>query len=197
MEEVEYNKVIEQINSLNNKGTYEIIDVNKAFVEKSEANFSNYEYEKAIQQIDKILSVPESKNLDIQTAKKYQEPSMIKTFVKDAEKELEGAMTDIGKNIINDIQDISVPSIKKNKLVLINLSTEDQIDELEKISIGIDEKVFDKKHLEIIKEECDGLSEFVSAAAKKHISEAGDATIRNQRLDEVLKKIDIAIKEQG
>ena len=196
MEEIEYNKAINQINSLNSNGTYEIIDVNKAFVEKSEAVFSNYEYEKAIQQIDKILSVPESKNLDNQTARRYQEPSMIKTFVKDAEKELQGAMTGIGKNVINDIQEISIPSIRKNKLILINLSTEDQIDELEKISIGLDEMVFDKEHLEIIKEECNGLSEFVSARTKKHISEAGDATIRNQRLEEVLKKIDIAIKEQ-
>ncbi len=197
MEEVDYNKAIEKINSLNSNGTYEIINVNKAFVDKSEANFSDYEYELAIQLIDKILLIPESKNSDYQITKKYQEPSMIKTFMKDAEKELEGAMTDIGKNVINDIQEISVPSLRKNKLILINLSTEDQIDELEKISVGLDEKVFDKEHLEVIKEECDGLSEFVSSRAKKHILEAGDATIRNQRLEEVLKKIDIAIKEQG
>ena len=143
MEEVDYNKAIEKINSLNSNGTYEIINVNKAFVDKSEANFSDYEYELAIQLIDKILLIPESKNSDYQITKKYQEPSMIKTFMKDAEKELEGAMTDIGKNVINDIQEISVPSLRKNKLILINLSTEDQIDELEKISVGLDEKVFD------------------------------------------------------
>ncbi len=89
----------------------------------------------------------------------------------------------------------SVGSIREKrsteKLVLPNLSLSDQLNELEKINLGIDGSIFNAEQLEIIKTEIKGLAK----TALKHKQPPADQKdmmeLRDKRLKEVLIKLGI------
>jgi hypothetical protein len=99
-------------------------------------------------------------------------------------------------NITKNIQIAKKSKIIKEKinikdLVLPSLSISDQISELERIIEGLNEKIFDSEHLEIVAEEVYGLQMVVEneqKAKKAAISELERSLIalRNQRLSDAL-----------
>ncbi len=70
-------------------------------------------------------------------------------------------------------------------LVLPKLSLSDQISDLEKIKEGLEERVFDEKHLKIIKLETEGLSKLI-AQGRQPNAPTDLAELRNRLLKEVL-----------
>ncbi|MDE1870191.1 MAG: hypothetical protein KGH71_04385 [Candidatus Micrarchaeota archaeon] len=75
-----------------------------------------------------------------------------------AAKEIGGIVGGAGKELGGMIQE-GIAKAKAKKLILPNLSVQDQIHELEGISDGIDQKVFDAEQLGIIRQEIDGIKE--------------------------------------
>lgn len=73
------------------------------------------------------------------------------------------------------------------KLVLPTLSINDQISDLEKISEGLDEHVFSKEQLKIIKEEAQGLARLI-AEGKQPTTPEDLVGLRNQLLRQVIEK---------
>ncbi len=190
MENLDYNVAAEIINSLSYSEKSDPIDISSALINNE--NISEYDYNNALKILDSIISTQEDKKSDTYMEKRLQNVTFIKDIVKDAEKELSSAIVDIEKNVAEDVGEINMPSIKRKNMVLVTLSIEDQIDELEKISVGLDENSFNKEQFEVIHEEVSELYKFVKA--KKATQITGDAAIRNQRLEEVLTKIDSSIK---
>jgi len=79
-----------------------------------------------------------------------------------AAREIGGIVGGAGKELEGMIQE-SIAKAKAKKLILPNLSVQDQIHELEGISDGIDQKVFDSEQLKIIRQEIDGIKEIGKA----------------------------------
>ncbi len=81
--------------------------------------------------------------------------------------------------------------IRKGKLLLPTLSLQDQINELTSISEGLDENVFDSWHMDIIKYEVSGLTEYVKYEKTKETDEFNKMLIklRDSKLDEVNEKL--------
>ena len=75
-----------------------------------------------------------------------------------AAREIGGIVGGAGKELGGMIQE-SITKAKMKKLILPNLSVQDQIHELEGIRDGIDQKVFDQEQLRIIRQEIDGVRE--------------------------------------
>ncbi len=192
MVEITYQDAVNKILGLKQNESSEVLNLSVALMQKSSIN--EFDYNQALIILDKNTMTNDSKKQGNDSVKRTQEPSAFESLVKDAEKELGTAVSNIGKEVITDIKDISIPSVRKNKLILVYLSTEDQISELEKISLGIDQNVFSKDQLEIINEEVTGLRGYVSSMTRKGFENSGDSQIRNQRLDEVIKKLDNTIK---
>ncbi|MGC8479739.1 MAG: hypothetical protein ACP5M9_03685 [Candidatus Micrarchaeia archaeon] len=187
MEELKYEDVINILSNMNKTDEKNVsIDFGRALTQQS--NIFDYDYEKVL---DLFGSKGVTQNTKMQnTAGIYQSgSSFLEDILKDAEKELQGTISEIGKNVITDIKDMNIGASKKNTLILVNLSTDDQINELEKISIGLDQKVFTEEQIKIIKEETNGLYNYIKTITKKGISIGGDGEIRNQRLEEVIKKL--------
>lgn len=192
MSEITYQDAMNLILELKQNETPEVLSLNLALMQKS--SMSDYSYDQALLILDKNDATRDSKTHGSELLKHSQETSGFQELVKDAEKELGTAVSNIGKDVITEIKDIGMPSVRKNKLILVYLSTEDQISELEKISLGLDQNVFSKEQLETIKEEITGLKNYVNSMNKKGFENSGDSEIRNSRLDEVIKKLDNTIK---
>ncbi len=78
---------------------------------------------------------------------------------------------------------------KYGNLVLPNLAIQDQIAELEKISLGLDENVFNPGQLSIIKEELRGLQKKTKREVPQEGTEENLFGLRNQLLGDVLTKM--------
>ena len=79
---------------------------------------------------------------------------------------------------------------KTLKSILVGLPLHDQIDELSKISIGIDRKAFDKAHTRIIVSEINSLYEYSKTEPPTtNVFEQRLRDIRVQRLSEVMEKL--------
>lgn len=83
--------------------------------------------------------------------------------------------------------------VKKGTLVLPTLSVQDQISELEKISMGMDEKVFNTDMKKIIVDEVGGLSGVVKGENLQNMDvfQRNLVSVRDQRLDEVMGKLGV------
>ncbi len=82
-----------------------------------------------------------------------------------------------------------VESSNDDRLVLPGLPIRDQINELEKISLGIDRKAFDSEQMDIIREEVSGLVRRKKAPADD--AQKKLAQIRDDRLKEVASKLGV------
>ncbi|MEM0201020.1 MAG: hypothetical protein QXD23_01295 [Candidatus Micrarchaeaceae archaeon] len=192
MNEITYQDAINKILELKQNENSSVLNLTAALTKES--SISNYDYDKALNLLNNTRTQQDQKIRGNETLKHSQEPSAIENLIKDAEKELGTTVLNISKDVITDIKDMSIPSVRKNKLVLVYLSTEDQINELEKINLGLDQNVFDKEQLDVIKEEINGLDGYVKSMNKKGLEVSGDSQIRNERLEEVIKKLDNTIK---
>ncbi len=73
--------------------------------------------------------------------------------------------------------------------VLVTLSLQDQISELEKISIGLDEGAFDRNRMQIIEKEIRSLKALASAGRKQKEGQGDLVELRDRRLAEVMLKL--------
>ena len=86
---------------------------------------------------------------------------------------------------------ISPSYLKTFKSILVGLPLHDQIDELSKISIGIDRKAFDKAHTRIIISEINSLYEYSKTEPPTtNVFEQRLRDIRAQRLSEITEKFE-------
>ena len=83
------------------------------------------------------------------------------------------------------------PEAQKEALVLPGLSVQDQIRELEKIEVGLDQGVFESIQLEIIRKEIAGLKAAAEATIPADDFQRNLVQIRNSRLNEVSKKLGV------
>ena len=80
--------------------------------------------------------------------------------------------------------------VEDNSNIMIGLSYQDQISELEQIMSGLDENVFEGEHKAIIRDEVLGLKKYAKKERKPvDKAEAELITIRNKRLDEAISKL--------
>ena len=85
---------------------------------------------------------------------------------------------------------LSQTHAKTFKSILVGLPLHDQIDELTKISVGIDRRAFDKAHMNIIINEINALYEYSMAEQKTtNVFEQRLRDMRTQRLAEVMEKL--------
>ena len=83
------------------------------------------------------------------------------------------------------------PAPQKEALVLPGLSLQDQVRELEKIELGLDQGVFEGIQLEIIKREVAGLKEAAGNIVPADDFQKNLVQIRNSRLSEVSKRLGV------
>lgn len=103
----------------------------------------------------------------------------IASIISSAGREFEGRVTaEVGK-------------VRKEKMILPTLSIQDQISDLEKMSEGIDENVFNKEQLDIIRLEAEGMDDRLRYEKQAPADEFQMSLIalRNSRLQEVLAKL--------
>lgn len=81
----------------------------------------------------------------------------------------------------------------KGKTVMQTLSVQDQISDLEKISLGLDQKAFDDEQMKLIKEEVYALQDFVKEQNidKLEESQRSFTLLRNRRLQDVINKLSV------
>lgn len=105
-------------------------------------------------------------------------------------KEIENLISGAGKAFESKIA-AERAKVGKGKLVLPTLSIQDQISDLEKMSEGIDEHVFDTEQMKIIRLETEGMSDRIRYEKQAPTDEfqMSLVTLRNQRLNEVLAKL--------
>ena len=103
-----------------------------------------------------------------------------------------GAIAEKLGSIKTNIPDITRKRINTKYLVLPNLSIADQISELERITEGLKENVFDPDHIDIVVQEIYGLQQVVNDAKKKSKKEELNSLeqslweLRDQRLAEAI-----------
>jgi len=80
-----------------------------------------------------------------------------------------------------------IEKAEEAKLIMPKLSLQDQLSDLEKIREGLEENVFDKEQLKIIKEEINGMSRISSREDVSKMSEDQRELVlmRNQRIKEI------------
>lgn len=97
-----------------------------------------------------------------------------------------------GKELAESVS-TRVETAKEAQLVMPKLSLQDQLSDLEKIREGLDENVFDKEQISIIREEIDGMSQIL---AREDASTMGSeqrelVQARNQRVKEIKGRLNI------
>ncbi len=190
MENNEYLKAVQILDSLGPAGSGLSIDINSVFVEKdlhSETGFNE-----VLQILLETQPAPE------QTAFKVQMPQVLTRIpntqefseeLESAERELDSAVKKAEKVIEGFTEEIEEAIVKRAPgSVLVSLSLQDQIAELERISLGLDENVFNRDRLRIIEKETKSLRTF-SMARNTHENKSDLEVLRNKRLQEVMDKL--------
>jgi hypothetical protein len=128
----------------------------------------------------------------VQSQMQYKKPEPQESV----KNEIGAYVKDLGKKIPEQEKPINSFSVKidsDDDLVLSQLSTPDQISELERIIEGIREHAFDRYHIEIVKKELNGLNKRIATERKEAKSqnqpngiEESFAVLRDQRLAEAI-----------
>jgi hypothetical protein len=110
---------------------------------------------------------------------------------KKAAKDMHGIVNSLDKGT-SPAPALAVVSESSKTLILPELSIQDQINELEKLSIGVDANIFDRSQLAIISTEINGLKDSITGE-KKPVEEFQKNLIdlRDKRLSEVISKLKI------
>lgn len=108
----------------------------------------------------------------------------------EAAKEIKTLVGGAGKEYERKVSQEAV-RVKKGGLVLPTLSVQDQISELEKISTGIDESIFNADMRKIVVDEVEGLSGVARGEKLENMErfQRDLSVVRNQRLEEVRAKL--------
>lgn len=101
-----------------------------------------------------------------------------------AASELKGALSGLGKSVPQPRPQAAKPQ-QEQKSIMVRLSLQDQVGELEKIGMGIGSDSFTKDEMKIIRNEVDALSKSVGKEAPKDEFQRNLTDIRNKRLIEV------------
>ncbi len=155
----------------------------------------------AQQQQPVVPQVPQPQQQQQQPMPQIVQPQPANGSVAPREKRKIAAKLELGKAIdqLGELEaEIKMRSISTDDLVLPNLSVPDQISELERIIEGLRTGVFDKDHLDTVRQELQGLDKIVQLQkAKMKVSgRAGDSEeimIRDQRLKSALE----LLRQQG
>lgn len=110
----------------------------------------------------------------------------------DAAKEIKSIVGGAGREYERNVSK-EAPKVKKGDLVLPTLSLQDQISELEKISMGVDEKVFNQEQMQIIVFELEGLGGRVRGERRESLDtfQKNLVAIRDRRLAEARTKANL------
>ncbi len=188
--EEEYRKAVDALNSQDAESEYGAdLDIDAMFSEKIIG--SEYSYDDALRMLGTVeQSQAAAQKAQPQAARIFEKISSTPAFSKDLEKaehELEDAMTKAEK-VAEDIVEKAILKAVPSGSVLTTLSLQDQIAELEKISIGLDENAFDKERTRIIIGEVKHLSSSVKTR-KQDNEKSYLVELRNKRLAEVVQKL--------
>lgn len=168
-----------------------LVDVNEAL--SNRMDFKVAEYNEA------LAILGEGEALRPAAGPKAMRPTIVRPKVPETPKETVEAAKEIkelvggaGRAFEKKVAKETV-KVKKGELVLPGLSLQDQISELEKISLGLDERVFSDDQLNIIIYEADGLKEKLKGENTELLDtfQKNLIAVRNQRLDEVRAKLKI------
>lgn len=170
-----------------------VIDPSNMFAKS--ANVGAFDYDKA----DAIISVTEGTRRERVEAVQQpvlRMPSAVQKVQEEpsAGKEIASLISNAGRAFENKIA-AERTKVRKEKLILPTLSIQDQISDLEKMSEGIDESVFNEEQMEIVRLEAEGMSDRIRYEKQAPADEFQRSLValRNQRLNEVLAKL----KETG
>ncbi|MGC8662273.1 MAG: hypothetical protein ACP5RT_00590 [Candidatus Micrarchaeia archaeon] len=180
--ELENQGIIDEVNNFPAQEKIVEIDLNLALGNNV---INSYNYDEALKKIGSFEGREELRQ-ERQPAELHYE----KKKAENAAKEIKSIVGSIGKEFEKSVKR-ETEKIKGEKLVLPTLSLQDQISELEKISEGIDEKVFNEEQMKIIKEEVRGLNEKLKSKKSQPIDEFQKSllSLRDQKMKEALSKI--------
>ncbi|MDE1851203.1 MAG: hypothetical protein KGH69_00755 [Candidatus Micrarchaeota archaeon] len=104
-----------------------------------------------------------------------------------AASELKGALSGLGKGV----SQVKMPKSPQQaqKSIMVSLSLQDQVSELEKIGMGMGSNSFTKDEIGIIRQELDALSRSVVKEEPKDEFQRNLTDIRNKRLIEVMQML--------
>ncbi len=184
-----YEQAIQEIESFSaERDVTFVIDTSTLFSNK--INFGTFDYEKA----DAIISTVEGtkrEKIEVmqQPAVRIPTPPPEHKEIS-AGKEIANIISDAGREFEKKVSEEAL-KLKREKLILPTLSIQDQISDLEKMSEGIDENVFNKEQLDIIKLEVEGMNNRLKYEKQPPNDEFQKSLIalRNKRLQEVLDKL--------
>jgi len=178
-------KIFEEIENLERPENIIELDIDKALQNK--IDFKEYDYNEALLLLRGSEEKVEQKEQEIvQKAPQKEENEQILK----ATNEIKEIVGSVGKEFEKSIKR-ETQRIKGEKLILPTLSLQDQISELEKISEGIDENVFNEEQRKIIKIEVRGLKDKIKNEKIMPSDELQRSLValRNQKVEEVIKKI--------
>lgn len=191
--DADYKKAVEVLNSLSDNSTEDTeLDVDKIMSEQQIE--LEYDYDKAVGYFVDMSSPARgpAQQSQLQALSRMQSAKEFSEDIGKAEHELSTMLEKLSKStgrISSAVEDIVLKNAPGS--VLVSLSVQDQIAELERISLGLEEGVFDKQRTGIIINEVRHLSRSVK---KTKPGDANDDLVglRNRRLDEVMRKLHMA-----
>ncbi len=180
--------MLETVENASKKPESVVIDSGKVFSSKIEEKMYSVEETRAllsklegIRRVEQVQYAPEKTQFAAQPQPRAGAPDI----TKEIEQIVGNASKDFEKSLEKELE-----KIETKKLILTSLSLQDQRSELEKISEGLDEQVFDDEQLKIIVSEVKGLRErlkFEKMPAEQF--QSSFIVPRNNRLMEVEEKL--------
>jgi len=187
----EYDEIVsrlEAIEASSQKPESIVIDTGKAFSNKIEARAYSYDETRALisrlEGVKKIETAPSSAERVQFAGIQQPRPQM-----PDITSEIKHIVSTASESFEKDLEK-GLEKIETSKLILPSLSLQDQLSELEKISEGLDEQVFDEEQLKIIVAEVKGLRERIKfEKTPPGQFQSSFLVPRNNRLTEVENKL--------
>ncbi|MGC8586837.1 MAG: hypothetical protein ACP5K9_00915 [Candidatus Micrarchaeia archaeon] len=180
--------MLETVENASKRPESVVIDSGKVFSSKIEEKMYSVEETRAllsklegIRRVEQVQYAPEKTQFAAQQQPRAGAPDI----TKEIEQIVGNASKDFEKSLERELE-----KIETKKLILPSLSLQDQLSELEKISEGLDEQVFDDEQLKIIVSEVKGLRErlkFEKMPAEQF--QSSFIVPRNNRLMEVEEKL--------
>lgn len=189
-------KIIEEIEGANQKDADASIEISNII--NSKPLVVSYDYKEASRIAD-LLPPVQHEGYAEAYARKAAGPgdegvskkggAFMRRDMEKAQGELHGIFGGLMKKNRKEHVEEAVPA-EDNSNIMIGLSYQDQISELEQIMSGLDENVFEGEHKAIIKEEVLGLKKYAKKERRPvDKAEAELIAIRNKRLDEAISKL--------
>ncbi len=187
LEEISYEEAVKAL-GMNEKAEAQGAIVNIERATAGGVSASDYRYEDAL----RLLGFEGSLSQSVQESSIRVRAVRLGGLLNEAESEIELMMKGIEKGLALGIEEEKNLSkrLKAERYVLRNLPLQDQISEMEKILVILDEGTLNREQLKTVKSEIAGLYEGLKHE-KEHETEfeRGLASIRERRLAEVMQKL--------